>query len=262
MDFFTADITGWIPKDDIASMEHPLFALKPGDKKLRVYERNGYKIIIEPGRKGMATIHDKDLWIYCISRLINEKKQGKEVNRTVRFIMKDFLRATNRRVDGDSYQRTGEMLERLSGTRMQTNIEIDGYRERSFFGLIDSARVVERDNNGRMIAVEITLSEWLFRSINTMQVLTLNTGYFRLRKALDRRIYELARKHCGQQPMWRVSMAVLHEKSGSTAALKKFRFDVRYLVEAGELLDYHMEYDESTDVVTFKRRTEASEIRE
>ena len=42
-DFFIADIFGASPKDDIASMEYPLFALKAGDKRVRTYERNGNK---------------------------------------------------------------------------------------------------------------------------------------------------------------------------------------------------------------------------
>jgi len=254
VDFFVADILGWVPKDDIVSMEHPLFALKAGDKRIRVYERNGITVKVAPGYHGHATIHDKDLWIYCISQLVDDKKHGKEINRTVRFVMKNFLLATNRRTDGDSYKRASEMLERLSGTRIQTNIEINGYRERNFFGLIDSAKVIERDKNNRMVAVEVTLSEWLFRSIDSMQVLTLNPNYFRLRKALDRRIYELARKHCGQQPTWKVSIAILHQKSGSTAALKMFRFDMRHLAESGELPDYCMSYDQKTDMVIFRQK--------
>jgi plasmid replication initiation protein len=35
-----------------------------------------------------------------------------------------------------------------------------------------------------------------------------------MRKPLERRIYELARKHCGRQDQWRVSVEVLHRKSG------------------------------------------------
>jgi len=252
MDFFTADITGWIPKDDIASMEHPLFALKPGDKKLRVYERNGITVKVAPGYHGHATIHDKDLWIYCISRLVDEKKHsGGQIGRTVRFVMKDFLKSTNRDASGRAYQRAEEMLERLKGTSITTNIKTDNISEKQGFGLIDSWKVIERDGDKRMVSVEVTLSDWLLRSINTMQVLTLNPDYFRLRKALDRRIYELVRKHCGQQSMWRVSMTVLHEKSGSTAGLREFRRQVKELAESNGLPDYDMSYDQATDMVAF-----------
>jgi len=254
VDFFVADILGWVPKDDVASMEHPLFALKAGDKRIRVYEHNGYKVTVKPGYDSLATIHDKDLWIYCVSRLVDEKKRGKEIDRTVRFIMKDFLQATNRDTSGRAYLRAEEMLERLRGTSITTNIKTDGVNEKRGFGLIDSWKVIERDGDKRMVSVEVTLSDWLFRSVNSMQVLTLNSDYFRLRKALDRRIYELARKHCGQQPVWKVSTAVLHQKSGSGASLRRFRFEIRELVESGELPDYFMSYDQENDKVIFHRK--------
>lgn len=59
--FFIADIFGVAPKDDNASMEHPLFALRAGDKRVRTYERNGNSVTVKPGFDGCATIHDKDL---------------------------------------------------------------------------------------------------------------------------------------------------------------------------------------------------------
>jgi len=250
-DFFVADIFDAELKDDMASMEHPLFALKAGDKRPRIYERKGYKVSVLPGFYGCATIYDKDLWIYCISQLVEAKNRGEKINRTVHFRMYDFLKATNRRTDGDSYKRAAEMMERLSGTRIETNVEIDGYRERQGFGLVDAWRVIERDGDNRMVAVEVTLSNWLFASIDAMQVLTISRDYFRIRKALDRRIYELARKHCGAQASWTVSIKSLHEKSGSTAALKYFRFEIKKLAKDNDLPDYRIRLDEKADAVTF-----------
>lgn len=251
-DFFIADILDASPKDDAASMEHPLFALKAGDKRVRTYERNGNSVVVMPGTGGCATIHDKDLWIYCISQLVEAKNRGRAITPTVRFTAYDFLKSTNRPTSGVGYQRMADMMRRLSGTRIETNIETNGQRERRGFGLIDSWQVVEKSpDDDRMVAVEVDLPRWLFRSVDAGQVLTLSRDYFRLRKPLDRRIYELARKHCGTQPSWRVSMAVLHQKSGSTSPLRRFRFDVKALAESGDLPDYLMAFDEARDMVTF-----------
>lgn len=262
-DFFVADILDAAPKDDMASMEHPLFALKAGDKRVRTYERNGVKVVIKPGSDGCATIHDKDIWIYCISQMVEAMNRGREnVERTVRFTAYDFLTVTNRPVAGVGYQRMGDALARLAGTRIETNIRTPGYRERGGFGLIDSWRIIERDQDDRMVAVEVTLPDWLYRSIQSKHVLTLSPDYFRLRKPLDRRIYELARKHCGtKQSRWKIGLATLHEKSGSTDALRNFREAIRKLIESNELPDYLIEFDTPTDMVTFYPRAMSYQIK-
>ncbi len=253
-DFFIADILDALPKGDMASMEHPLFALKAGDRRVRTYEHNGVTVTIKPGADGCATIHDKDLWIYCISQLVEAMNRGREdVGRVVRFTAYDFLVSTNRRTDGDAYERMKDALDRLRGTSINTNIETDGFRESRGFGLIDAWRVVE-EKARRMVAVEVTLPEWLWRSVKAKHVLTLSRDYFRIRKPLDRRIYELARKHCGAQAKWRVSIKTLYEKSGSTAPLRNFRGAVKELAESGELPDYRMAFDAESDTVTFYAR--------
>lgn len=254
-DFFVADILDAAPKDDTASMEHPLFALKAGDKRVRTYERNGVKVVVKPGADGCATIHDKDIWIYCISQMVEAMNRGREnISRTVRFTAYDFLTVTNRPVAGVGYQRMADALERLKGTTISTNIETPGYRKRGGFGLIDSWEVIERGQDDKMVAVEVTLPDWLYRSIESKQVLTLSRDYFRLRKPLDRRVYELARKHCGKQSRWTIGLDTLCEKSGSTAKLFEFRRSIRELVESNELPDYLVEFDTESDMVTFYPR--------
>ena len=252
-DFFVADILDAVPKDDLASMEHPMFALKAGDKRIRLYEHNGVSIEIRPGIKGLATIYDKDVWIYCISQLVEAMNRGREdVGRTTRFTAYDFLVTTNRQTSGQGYELMAEAFERLRDTSIVTNIETGGRRERSGFGLIDAWRVIERSpSNDRMVAVEVTLPDWLYRAVEARRVLTLSHAYFRLRKPLDRRIYELARKHCGNQPKWRVMIKTLYEKSGSADTLRKFRMHVKALTESNELPDYRMAFDQEADTVTF-----------
>lgn len=255
-DFFVADIFDASPKDERNSMEHPFFALRVGDMKERHYEHKGYRVDVLPGYHGLATIHDKDIWIYCISQLVEAMNREREdIKRTVRFTAYDFLVSTNRDTSGRAYERMADALNRLQSTTIHTNIETNEYREKAGFSLIDSWKVIERSRDDeRMVAVEVTLPDWLFRSVQSMQVLTLSRDYFRLRKALDRRVYELARKYCGNQSKWSVSMEVLHKKTGSTSPLKKFRFDMKSLVQSNDLPDYRVLFDENTDMVTFYSR--------
>lgn len=253
---FVADVLSFSIKGDMYSMEHPFFALKAGDMRVREYARNGVTVTIKPGSDGCATVHDKDVWLYCVGQLVEAMNRGRDdVGRVVRFTAYDFLVTTNRRTDGDSYRRLGDALERLKGTNVTTNIATPGWRERGGFGLIDSWRLIEKDS-GRMVAVEVELPRWLWRAVEAKHVLTLNPKYFQLRKAVDRRTYELARKHCGSQPKWCVSLAVLHQKSGSTDTQRKFRAAMKVLAESGKLPDYRMVIDAKKDAITFYSRAE------
>ena len=255
-DFFVADILDAAPKDDMGSMEHPLFALKSGDTAIRRYEHRGNVVEVAPSVRGLATIHDKDVLIYVVSQMVEAINRGRtDVGRTVRLTAYDLLVTTNRRTDGDAYHRLHMALERLAGTRISTNIKTAGQRERQGFGLIDRYRIVEYDDRERMVALEVTISEWLWRAVQAREVLTLSRDYFRLRKPLDRRIYELARKHCGAQRRWRVGLATLKAKSGSTSSAKEFRRAIRSLAKSDQLPDYRLRYDSASDTLSVYPRS-------
>ena len=84
-DFFVCDILDAAPKDDLGSMEHPMFSLatKP-DHRIRKYEHNGNSMTIAPGAHGLATIWDKDILIYCISQVVEGINRSRsDVSRTV-----------------------------------------------------------------------------------------------------------------------------------------------------------------------------------
>jgi plasmid replication initiation protein len=255
-DFFVADILEWALKDDHASMEHPMFSLsKTTDTKIRHYEHNGNTITIEPSRHGMPTIWDKDILIYAVSQLVEGLNQGRPIARKVRLTAYDFLVTTNRYTGGENYKRLEAAFDRLAGTRIRTNIATNGMRVKEGFGLIDNWKIVQRSADGRMIAVEITLNEWLYNAILGREVLTLSRDYFRLDGGLERRLYELARKHCGQQDRWVISLTLLHLKSGSIAPLKTFRQRLKRVMNANALPDYHLSYRDDTDQAIFERRT-------
>lgn len=253
-DFFICDIFDAAPKDDIASMEHPMFSLatRP-DRRILSYEHNGVAIEVAPSVRGLATIHDKDILIYCISQLMAALNMGREISRVVQLRAHDLLVATNREASGDGYKRLRDALERLAGTRVTTNYAIAGHEVTSGFGLIENWQIIRRSRGGRMVSVSVTLSDWLFRAVLSKSVLTLNRDYFRLRKPLERRIYELARKHCGRQPNWTVSVDTLLKKSGSASPRRVFRKMLRDMIAGGHLPDYQMS-EEPGDLIRFERR--------
>ncbi|MGI3167308.1 replication initiator protein A [Pseudooceanicola sp. 200-1SW] len=259
VDFFVCDIFDALPKDDIATMEHPVFTLSTRpDRRILSYEHRGTTIEVTPSMKGLATIHDKDILIFCISQLMAAINAGRAVSRTLTLRAHDLLVATNRETSGDAYRRLKEAFERLAGTRITTNITTGDTEVTSGFGLIESWEIVKRSRGGRMVSVTVTLSDWLFRAVLSKSVLTLSRDYFRLRKPLERRIYELARKHCGKQPEWRVSVEVLLKKSGSASPRRVFRKMIRDMIEQGHLPDYEM-VEEEGDIIRFSRRAQVVE---
>jgi len=253
-DFFIADLVEWAVKDDRHSMEHPMFSLsKKPDLKVRRYEHNGNSVTIAPGAYGLATIWDKDIVIYAVSQLVAALNQDrKDVSPTVRLTAYDLLVSTNRHTGGGDYDQLQKAFERLSGTRITTDIRTNGIRQREGFGIIDSWKIIEKNpNDGRMVAIEIRLSDWMYNAILGREVLTLNREYFRLSRGLERRLYELARKHCGHQAKWVIGLELLHKKSGSNGPLKRFRLEVKNIAKADGLPDYRLRHDANTDQVTF-----------
>jgi plasmid replication initiation protein len=253
-DFFVCDIFDALPKDDMASMEHPVFSLSTRpDLRVLAYAHNGVEVTVTPSVKGLATLFDKDILIYCISQLMAALNAGRTVARTLTLKAHDLLVATNRETSGDSYRRLRESFERLAGTRITTNLSSGGIEATTGFGLIESWQILRRTRGGRMVQVTVTLSDWLYRAVLSKSVLTLSRDYFRLRKPLERRIYELARKHCGRQPEWRVSVGTLHLKSGSASPLRVFRQMLREMIAADHLPDYALSEDPG-DILRVTRR--------
>lgn len=258
-DFFLADLFDYALKDDGVSMEAPIFTLatKPDLSEWHWESKDGNRsVTVTPSTKGRATQFDKDVLIYVVSQMTEALNRGRDdaKNRTVRFTVYDYLVTTNKAINGRSYERLGETFERLRGTSIKTNIKTGGQRTREIFGIIDRAKIVEKSpDDERMVAVEVTLSEWLFNAVQAHEVLTIHPDYFRLRRPLERRLYELARKHCGHQTMWTIGLELLQEKAGSKGSLREFRRMVREIIDAGTLPEYRMTLDDQ-DRVTFYTR--------
>lgn len=253
-DFFTCDFFGASPKDDLGSMEHPIFSLSTRpDRRILRYDHRGTQITVTPSVKGRATIHDKDVLIYCVSQLIAGLNAGRDPARRLTLTAHDLLLATHRDTGGDAYTRLREAFERLAGTRITTNIATGGIETTTGFGLIEDWQIVRRTKGGRMVSVSVTLPDWLYRAVLAKSVLTLSREYFRLRKPLERRVYELARKHCGRQAEWPVGLGVLHKKAGSAAPIRVFRAAMRRMIAADALPDYHLA-ERSGDIVVVRPR--------
>lgn len=253
-DFFIADIFDNTPfKDDIASMEHPLFVLsKKKDLRCLEYRKDNITLTIAPSIYGLPNIFDKDVLLYCGSLLMQEVNEGRIPPKTLRISSHDLLIATNRRTDGIAYARLKDALDRLKGANIKTNIKTGKREYTDAFSLIDGYRIIESSRiKDRMIRLEITLSEWFYNSIIGKEVLTINRDYFRLGKPMERRLYEIARKFCGNSPQWKINLIKLMEKTGSQGTLRLFRSRLKAIANDDHLPDYSLSINDN-DVVTFK----------
>jgi hypothetical protein len=231
----------------------------------RRYETNGSWLEIKPSSIGLATVFDRDILIYCISQCMAALNEGRQVHRTMRLTAHDVLKATNRDTSDKGYAGFTAALTRLRSTEIQTNITTGGVEQWEIFGFIDAAKTIKKSRDGRMLAVEITLSDWLFNAIDARgrEILTISPQYFQLRKPLERRLYEIARKSCGtKNRMLRYGLEKLRQKTGSQSTLKEFRRMVKAIVDMNNakshIPDYTFELE--NDLFIIRPRSEFSDI--
>ena len=257
-DFFTLDIAKIVFKDSTAAMEHPFFSLTTAPKLRPLsYEVGDAVIEIVPSSLGVPTVFDQDILIYCISQLVAAKEAGLDIGPKVTLTARDLIRAIGRVPNGKGYQRLEEGLDRLVGTVIKTTVETGGESNTTGFALVSQYEIVRRPAiTGRWVALRVVLCDWLFRAVQNTEVLTLHEGYFDLRRPLERRLYEIARKHCGRQSVWKIRLDKLRIKSGSGAPLSRFRFNLKEIVRDDSLPGYRYALDE-TDMVRVTRKDDS-----
>ncbi|NEZ61024.1 replication initiator protein A [Adonisia turfae] len=252
LSLFAEDRANLPLKDDRVLMEHPFFSLekKPQMKPI-FYQHDDVEIIVEPGPRGVATIWDKEVLIYIASILNERIERGEIPSHKIRFVAADFLKRTKRSTGKRGYELLLNALDRLRNTSIRTTIASGDEKERRGFGWIESWRTIDRTlPNGKtvMVAVEVTLSDWVFRAITRdRRVLTIHDEYFTMSKGLARRFYELARKHCGRQKSWSISLPRLKDKCGSNREIRRFKADVVSLIRENCLPEYTMEINVARD---------------
>ena len=215
-DFFIPDIFDALPvKCDRHTLEHPFFTLSTKkDVRTARYERNGVQIMLSPSAEyGLPNMMDKDILLYLGSQVMAEVNKGKTPPKTIRFSVHDLMVTTNRETNGKGYQLIKNAFERLAGCLVTTNIKTNDIEQAKGFHLLEGFGVIKNHKvKDRMIEAETTLPDWFYYALLGEEVLTINRHYFRLRKPLERRLYELARKHCGKQGKWLIVLQTYMQK--------------------------------------------------
>lgn len=253
----------WKPREDLNSLEFPLFSLQKGkDTRLRTYQNESQIVRIIPSGIGAANIFDKDLLVYAATLICKAADDDRPISRRIRFKVRDFLNYTNRSTGGASYQRILDSCRRLKGTIIETNFDsVRGdanengvHATLQGYGLIEQYKIVAYTANKLgALEVELVISTWTYDLLKNRRVLTIHPKYFKLGQGLERRLYDLAKKHCGEKLWFKIGLDKLHSKSGSAQALKFFRRDVVAAIAADQLPEFHIALDDAKAMVIFFR---------
>lgn len=258
MDLFVALAVDVPLRDQADTMERPFFSLsKTPRTEPIIYETESCSVEVRGSDgTGIATIWDADILIWAASQITAATNQGRPTSGVLQVSAYKLLRAIRRPTGGEDYARLREALSRLLRTNVKTTIR-SGPKRRIMFNWLQSWKE-EPDSAGKPY-LTIHLADWFYQGVLDMgRVLAIDERYFDLTGGLARWLYRVARKHAGnQQAGWRLSMATLHAKSGSTQRPSDFARDIRKIVKANALPSYwlSLEVDVSGESLHMVRRS-------
>jgi len=194
--------------------------------------------------------------------ITTKSNDGDISSRVVRVFSEDILKFTNKKNNTSSFKSLDLSLKRLMGTVISTNITETDEHDIEYFHLIESAGIKRKNDtpNGKIIYLDVKISDWMRKSIENNQILTLHRDYFRLPKPIDKGLYEIARRHCGRKKQWSISVKKLYKKIGTRGKLTDFRISLKSLEKrdlASEYVyfpDYKIEFNTDKDMVTFHNK--------
>lgn len=214
-------------KNERSIMVYNFFSLSKEPKtRLEPYDDGQVRIEVKGTEAGVATIYDKELIIYIASLMVEKMNAAETVEQEFTFTAHDFFRVVGIRPSDTAYERLSGALERLQGTQVKTNIETGGEGTDEWFSWLEHAKAsYTRGANGekRLRSVSVRLCQWLYRGIlKDQRVLTYDPSFFDL-PPLEKRLYEMARAHCGEQPGFKMGLEKLRRRVGSEMGPKDFK---------------------------------------
>lgn len=242
LDLFVADLVDVPVKGERETLSLPFFSLSKGKRTQMTYAANGVTVdLAAPAQYGIATIWDSDVLVWCASEIIAARERGRETSPRLSLRPYELLRSIGRDTGGKHYKDLHQALQRLKATTVRTNVRGPGGDRSVLFSWLERVQIdYDKSGNGRI--VEITLPQWFYDAVINGTVLTLSPEYFQLSSGLARWLYRLVRRHAGNQSMgWTFTMEELHRKSGSAQQFKYFAREIRRLVAADSLPEYHLE---------------------
>jgi len=252
LDLFIPFVEDLPLRDQRETMERPFFSLAKR-KRLQHIDYTSPDgsvwVKVQPHQDyGMATIWDADILIWAASVITDLKRRRvNDIPRTLQFQPYDLLKAINRPIGGEHYERLRGALARLQTTTVRTNIRALGRRKERQFSWIEGWSDVVDERSGQSRGMGLTLSEWLYEGI-LMEggVLAIGPEYFTITGGRERWLYRVARKHAGGHDGlgFAISLRTLFEKSGAEGPYRRFKYEIKRIAVANGLPEFFLQWEE------------------
>lgn len=234
-DLFIVAVRDAPQRDVLDLMAVPICALSKGGRREPIRFKRG-DVSVEV--RNPASVYDLDIVLWAVSQMAEAVRDGREVSATVTAPAYNMLRAIGRATGGKEYSDLREALRRLAAATIFTTVRTSRLERETGFHLVEKFTWTESPD-GKLRDLAITLPDWIFQAVVEGRMLATDARYFSIKSTLGRALYRIARKQAGDnQTGWRWTMRDLHERTGSTRALKAFAYDVRQLAERDDLPEY------------------------
>lgn len=244
--------------EGVINSRYPIFVLRSNDNKIRKYQDEKIEILLKPSFDGLATIFDKDVWIYSIQKLKEFFKGNEEVSGSiVRFSPCKFFSAAYRNSGGKNYHLLKKSLSRLNGTIMEISVFYSsGKKEIREISFIESWKIsYKKIVKLYSEIVEVKMPNWIARYIlSNKKTIFFEKEYYLIRKAIVRRLYEIVKVNCVGKKEYSVNLKDLFQMVGTTCLLKTFRYKIRNVERENNIPGYNIQYDPISEVVYFLKK--------
>ena len=224
-------------------MSYPFFSLSKNKMTKIIFKYQEVEIkIVAPSEIGIATVYDLDFLIWLTSQISQLLNKGITPPRTIRIRPSSFFKDTGRIRSGKEYKSFSATLVRLKSTTILTNIKAGNLIYYKGFSWINDFEIV-KDENEKVLGVKIELSEWFYRRCaKDKAYLAIDPAYFSLSSGIDRWLYGLARKHCGNNDIWSFSIQGLFKRyPNQNRNIRFFKRDLLSAVKKNKLPEYILE---------------------
>ena len=239
------DMNGCSMGNDPRFMAWSFFAIDSKSNKNSVkFETNDIIIEASPSAIGRATQEDKAFLIYLISHMKEELEAGVYPNQKIRVTAYDYFKKTNKPFTGYYYEKFNEMMTRLQGTNIYTNIEMGGEGIDEWFSWLKSVKVhyyKNKNGNKSVNIFEVELCDWLYNGVVGDQTfIGYSAEYFDMSPIMQR-LYEIA-KVDKSNDFFKIPFLYLRDLVGSTGSPKNFKTALHMCKDNNVLSDHDIEF--------------------